>query len=143
MPPIREQARLVETLGAAEQWQSRLYELAKATNAARLAIYLDYFLANRRSKANACVADVATVRNGTTPSRKNYEQPARLATITAVEWSPPRASTTPDRTIRIALRTERRKAVTGRFRREENKVPLNSEKPGKTRINSFQPGPRG
>ena len=34
------------------------------------------------------------------------------------------------RTIRIALRTERRKAVTGRFRREENKVPLNSEKPG-------------
>lgn len=71
LPSIGEQARLVETLGAAEQWQSRLYELAKATNAARLAIYLDYFLANRRSKANACVADVATVRNGTTPSRKN------------------------------------------------------------------------
>ena len=71
LPPIQQQTRLVEMLGAAEQFKACLYELEKATNTARLAIYLDYFLTNRRSKANACVADVATVRNGTTPSRKN------------------------------------------------------------------------
>ena len=71
LPPIQEQARLVKTLSAAKDLQSRLYDLEKATNTARLAIYLDCFLTDRRVKSNACVGDVATVRNGTTPSRKN------------------------------------------------------------------------
>lgn len=71
LPPMQEQARLVETLSAAEQLQSRLYDLESATNTARLSIYLEYFLTDRRAKANARVGDVATVRNGTTPSRKN------------------------------------------------------------------------
>ena len=71
LPPIQEQARLVKTLSAAEDLQSRLYDLEKTTNTARLTIYLDCFLTDRRVKSNACVGDVATVRNGTTPSRKN------------------------------------------------------------------------
>ena len=62
---------MVETLSASEDLHSRLYDLEKAANTARLSIYLDYFVTDRRTKANAYVGDVATVRNGTTPSRKN------------------------------------------------------------------------
>ena len=71
LPPIPEQARLVETLSAAENLHSCLYDLEQAANTVRLSIYLDYFVTDRRKKPNACVGDVATVRNGTTPSRNN------------------------------------------------------------------------
>ena len=71
LPPIQQQGRLIDALSAAEDLHSRLYDLEKAVNTARLSIYLDYFVRDRHAKANACVGDIATIRNGTTPSRKN------------------------------------------------------------------------
>ena len=70
LPPIREQARLVDVLSAAEDLHSHLYDFEKAVTTTRLSIYLDYFMRDRNTKANTCVGDVATIRNGTTPSRK-------------------------------------------------------------------------
>ena len=71
LPPIQQQERLVGALSAAEELSSRLYDLKEAVTTARLSIYLEYFVRDRETKANTCVGDVATVRNGTTPSRRN------------------------------------------------------------------------
>ena len=71
LPPIQEQARSLEALRAAADFHSRLYDLEEAVKTGRLSAYNNYFVTARRTKVNTCVGEVATIRNGTTPSRTN------------------------------------------------------------------------
>lgn len=71
LPPIQEQARLLEPLLAANSVVSELGSLAFAARQSMRALAKELFIERRKTLATTRIGTVATVRNGTTPSRKN------------------------------------------------------------------------
>lgn len=71
LPPIQEQARLLEALVAANEVRDGLGNVADSAAMAMRSLCKKLFIENRKEIARTRVGQVATVRNGTTPSRKN------------------------------------------------------------------------
>lgn len=69
LPPLPQQRRIARALTSAERAISSAEDARVALDAVVLALNNEYFLRNRRQQAGTRVGDVATVRNGTTPSR--------------------------------------------------------------------------
>lgn len=73
LPPIQEQARLLETLVAANEVRDGLGTVADSAAMAMRSLCKTLFIEKRKKIARTRIGEVATVRNGTTPSRKNPE----------------------------------------------------------------------
>ena len=71
LPPIQEQARLVEALVAANEVRDGLGTVADSAAMAMRSLCKTLFIEKRKDIARTRIGEVATVRNGTTPSRKN------------------------------------------------------------------------
>lgn len=71
LPPIQEQARLLEALVAANEVRDGLGTVADSAAMAMRSLCKTLFIEKRREIARTRIGEVATVRNGTTPSRKN------------------------------------------------------------------------
>lgn len=71
LPPIQEQARLVEALVAANEVRDGLGTVADSAAMAMRSLCKTLFIEKRKEIARTRIGEVATVRNGTTPSRKN------------------------------------------------------------------------
>lgn len=73
LPPIQEQARLLEALVAANEVRDGLGTVADSAAMAMRSLCKTLFIEKRKEIARTRIGEVATVRNGTTPSRKNPE----------------------------------------------------------------------
>lgn len=71
LPPIQEQARLLEALVAANEVRDGLGTVADSAAMAMRSLCKTLFIEKRKEIARTRIGEVATVRNGTTPSRKN------------------------------------------------------------------------
>lgn len=71
LPPIQEQARLLEALVAANEVRDGLSTVADSAAMAMRSLCKTLFIEKRKEIARTRIGEVATVRNGTTPSRKN------------------------------------------------------------------------
>lgn len=71
LPPIQEQARLVEVLVAANEVREDLGTVADSAAMAMRSLCKSLFIEKRKEIARTPVGQIATVRNGTTPSRNN------------------------------------------------------------------------
>jgi len=71
LPPIQEQARLLEALVAANEVRDSLGTVADSAAMAMRSLCKTLFIEKRKEIARTRIGEVATVRNGTTPSRKN------------------------------------------------------------------------
>jgi type I restriction enzyme S subunit len=71
LPPIQEQARLLEALVAANEVRDGLGTVADSAAMAMRSLCKTLFIEKRNEIARTRIGKVATVRNGTTPSRKN------------------------------------------------------------------------
>lgn len=71
LPPIQEQARLLEALVAANEVRDGLGNVADSSAMAMRSLCKTLFIEKRKEVARTRIGQVATVRNGTTPSRKN------------------------------------------------------------------------
>lgn len=73
LPPIQEQARLLEALVAANEVRDGLGTVADSAAMAMRSLCKTLFIEKRKEIARTRIGEVAIVRNGTTPSRKNPE----------------------------------------------------------------------
>jgi type I restriction enzyme S subunit len=71
LPPIQEQARLLEALLAANDVRDGLGNVADSAAMAMRSLCKTLFIEPRKTIARTRIGEVATVRNGTTPSRTN------------------------------------------------------------------------
>lgn len=71
LPPIQEQARLLEVLVPAQSYRDGLTALADSAAMAMRSLCKTIFIENRKKIATTRIGEIAEVRNGTTPSRKN------------------------------------------------------------------------
>ena len=71
MPPIQEQARLLEALLASDEVRVGLGNAAETATMAMRSLCKQLFIEPRKQIATTRIGQVAAVRNGTTPSRKN------------------------------------------------------------------------
>lgn len=71
LPPIQEQARLLEALLAANEVRDGLGTVADSAAMTMRSLCKTLFIEKRKEIARTRIGEVATVRNGTTPSRKN------------------------------------------------------------------------
>jgi type I restriction enzyme S subunit len=71
LPPIQEQARLLEALVTANEVRDGLGTVADSAAMAMRSLCKTLFIEKRNEIARTRIGEVATVRNGTTPSRKN------------------------------------------------------------------------
>lgn len=71
LPPLQEQARLLEPLVAAGRVRDELSIVAESAATAMRSLCKKLFVEPRKSIARTRIGDIATVRSGTTPSRKN------------------------------------------------------------------------
>jgi type I restriction enzyme S subunit len=71
LPPIQEQARLLEVLLAASELRDGLGSVADTAATAMRSLCKRVFIEPRKKIATTRIGQIATVRNGTTPSRKN------------------------------------------------------------------------
>lgn len=71
LPPVQEQARLLEMLIAANDVRETIVTVAERAAMAMRSLCKTLFIEKRKEIARTRIGEVATVRNGTTPSRKN------------------------------------------------------------------------
>jgi type I restriction enzyme, S subunit len=71
LPPIQQQARLSEVLSASEKVRTNLGNVARAAADAMRSLCKQLFIEPRKKIAATRIGQVAQVRNGTTPSRRN------------------------------------------------------------------------
>ena len=71
LPPIQEQARLLEAVLASDEVRIGLGNVAETATMAMRSLCKQLFIEPRKQIATTRIGQVATVRNGTTPSRKN------------------------------------------------------------------------
>lgn len=71
LPPVQEQARLLEVLIAANDVRETIVTVAECAAMAMRSLCKTLFIEKRKEIARTRIGEVATVRNGTTPSRKN------------------------------------------------------------------------
>lgn len=71
LPPLQEQSRLLEVLVAANEYRDGLTRVAASAAMATRSLSKKVFIESRKEIATTRIGEVAIVRNGTTPSRKN------------------------------------------------------------------------
>ncbi len=71
LPPLQEQSRLLEVLVAANEYRDGLTRVAASAAMAMRSLSKKVFIESRKQIATTRIGEVASVRNGTTPSRKN------------------------------------------------------------------------